>query len=72
VAIGREFARPFNSGPEKQVEMAIAYARKFPDILDISGDPLGHRLTVLFKSGWRTAVVPIEDGKTGEETKIPS
>ena len=42
------------------------------DIVDITPDPLGHRLTVTFKSGWRTAIVPIDDGKTGDETKIPS
>ena len=74
VAIGREFARPYNSGPEAQAEIAISYARnKFAkDITEISADPLGNRLVVTFKSGWRTAVVPIIDGKTGDDTKIPS
>jgi hypothetical protein len=74
VAIGREFARPYNSGPEAQAEIATTYARnKFgADIVDITPDPLGHRLTVTFKSGWRTAIVPIDDGKTGDDTKVPS
>lgn len=74
VAIGREFARPYNSGPDAQAEITATYARnKFPeDIVDITPDPLGHRLTVTFKSGWRTAIVPIDDGKTGDETKVPS
>jgi hypothetical protein len=74
IAIGREFARPYDSGPEKQAENVIKYAKtKFPvDIVDIVPDPLGNRLTVQFKSGWRTAVVPIADGKTGDDTKIPS
>jgi hypothetical protein len=74
VAIGREFARPYNSGPEQQLEVTINYARnKFSsDITDISGDPQSNRVVVTFKSGWRTAIVPIADGKTGEETKIPS
>ena len=72
VAIGREFARPYNSGPGKQVEIAMNYARKFPDVVDIVADTLGHRLTVRFKSGWRTGIVPINDGKRGDETKIPS
>jgi len=74
IAIGREFARPYNSGPERQAEIAMNYAKtKFPnDIVEIVPDPLGNRLTVQFKSGWRTAVVPIADGKTGDETKIPS
>jgi hypothetical protein len=74
VAIGREFARPYNSGPQAQTDIAITYARNTfsSDIVAISADPLGHRLVVTFKSGWRTAIVPIADGKTGEQTKIPS
>jgi len=74
VAIGREFARPYNSGPQAQADVAIAYARnKFgADIVDISADPAGYRLVVTFKDGWRTAIVPIADGKTGDDTKIPS
>lgn len=74
VAIGREFARPYNSGPEQQADVAINYARgKFnKDITDISADPQGHRIVVTFASGWRTSIVPIDDGKTGDETTIPS
>jgi hypothetical protein len=74
VAIGREFARPWNSGAETQADVVIGYARnKFgKDISDISADPLGHRIVVTFASGWRTAIVPIDDGKTGDETTIPS
>jgi hypothetical protein len=74
MAIGREFARPWNSGAETQADVVIAYARnKFgKDISDISADPLGHRIVVTFASGWRTAIVPIDDGKTGDETTIPS
>jgi hypothetical protein len=74
VAIGREFGRPYNSGPDAQAEVAITYARnKFAkDIELISADPQSNRIMVTFKSGWRTAVVPIADGKTGDDTKIPS
>lgn len=74
VAIGREFARPYNSGPEAQADITVNYARgKFGgDIVDISADPQGNRLVVTFKSGWRTAIVPIKDGKTGDDTTIPS
>ncbi|MDX2121852.1 MAG: hypothetical protein SF070_12465 [Gemmatimonadota bacterium] len=74
VAIGREFARPYNSGPEAQVDVAINYARTnfSKDIRDISGDPQGNRIVVTFASGWRTAIVPIADGKTGADTRIPS
>lgn len=74
MAIGREFGRPYNSGPEAQAEVAINYARgKFnADIENIAADPQGNRVVVTFKSGWRIAIVPIQDGKTGDETVIPS
>jgi hypothetical protein len=74
VAIGREFGRPYNSGATAQAEVAINYARNnfAKDIELISADPQSNRILVTFKSGWRTAVVPIRDGKTGNDTKIPS
>lgn len=72
VAIGREFGRPYNSGIGAPARVAIAYARQFPDIVGIQADSLGHRLTVQFNSGWRTGIVPIEDGKRGADTRIPS
>lgn len=74
VAIGREFARPYNSGAETQADVAMNYARnKFGgDIVEMSADGQSNRIVVTFKSGWRTAVVPIQDGKTGDDTKVPS
>jgi hypothetical protein len=74
VAIGREFARPYNSGSAAQADIAVTYAQqKFSaDIVNITPDAQSHRITVTFKSGWRTAIIPIDDGKTGDETKIPS
>lgn len=74
VAIGREFARPYNSGAATQAEVAMSYARsKFAsDIVEMSADGQSNRIVVTFKSGWRTAVVPIADGKTGDDTKVPS
>ncbi|MGE0353725.1 MAG: hypothetical protein AB7I33_07915 [Gemmatimonadales bacterium] len=72
VAIGREFARPYNSGAGAQARVAMEYARKFPDVVNIQADTIGYRLTVQFKNGWRVGVVPINDGRTGDETKIPS
>lgn len=62
VAIGREFGRT------GRADSAMAYARTLGDVSDISADPLGYRLTVLFKSGWRTGIAPIDDGKRGPET----
>lgn len=61
VAIGRELGR---SGADS----AMAYARSLGDVADVSADTLGYRLTVLFKSGWRTGIAPIDDGKRGTET----
>ena len=72
VAIGREYARPYNSGAGAQARVAMAYARKFPDIVNIQADTQAHRLTVQFKDGWRTAIDPIADGKQGDDTKIPA
>lgn len=72
VAIGREYARPYNSGLGAQARVAMAYARKFPDIVDIQADTLAHRITVQFKDGWRTAIDPIADGKRGDDTPIPA
>jgi hypothetical protein len=72
VAIGREFGRPYNSGIGAPSRIAISYSRQFPEVVDIQADSLGHRLQVLFKSGWRTGIVPIDDGKRGPDTRIPS
>lgn len=72
VAIGREFGRPYNSGIGAPARVAIAYARQFPEIANIQADSLGHRLTVQFSSGWRVGIVPIDDGKRGADTRIPS
>ena len=46
----------------------MRYARSMPDIVNVTADSLGHRLTLQFRSGWRTMVVPIDDGKRGGET----
>jgi hypothetical protein len=62
VAIGREFGRTGHA------DSAMAFARSLGDVADVSADTLGYRLTVLFKSGWRTGIAPIADGKRGAET----
>lgn len=72
VAVGREYARPYNSGAGAQARIATAYARKFPEVVNVTADTLGNRLTIQFKDGWMAAVVPINDGKTGDDTTIPS
>jgi hypothetical protein len=72
VAIGRELAAAHQGeSPEalsQQASAAATYAKTLPDVVDVTPDALGHRLTVRFKSGWRTAVVPIADGKRGADT----
>jgi hypothetical protein len=72
VAISREFGRAAQGEtPEalqRQAAAAVAYARTLPDVADVAADPLGYRLTITFKSGWRVAVNPLSDGKRGAET----
>jgi hypothetical protein len=72
VAISREFGRAAQGdSPEalrRQADSAVAYARTLPDVADVTADPLGYRLTITFKSGWRVAVNPLSDGKRGAET----
>ncbi len=72
VAIGREFGRA-HAGDAlddrvKQADAAVAYAKTLPDVATVEADPQGYRLTVSFKSGWRVAVLPIDDGRRGGET----
>ena len=72
IAIAREYARARQgSAPDqlvKQAEAAAAYARSLPDVADVRADPAGLVLTVRFKSGWRTMVTPLDDGKSAAET----
>lgn len=72
IAIAREFGQGHQgSAPDqliKQAETAATYARSLPDVADVKVDPLGLLLTVRFKSGWRTMVTPLDDGKRGAET----
>jgi hypothetical protein len=73
IAIAREFGRADQgSAPDqliRQAEAAAAYARSLPDVVDVKADPPGRLLTVRFKSGWRTMVTPLDDGKRGAETQ---
>ena len=65
VAIAREFAKAHQgSSPDAlraQGSSAVAYARRQPDVAGAVADPLGYRVTVVFKSGWRLGVVPLAD-----------
>jgi hypothetical protein len=72
MAIAREFGaatkRSSNEDLVKQAKAGADYARSLPDVADVQADPQGYRLTLRFKSGWRSMVTPIEDGKRGAET----
>jgi hypothetical protein len=72
MAIAREFGRaaqgPSPEALAKQAALAAAYARTLPDVTDVDADPPGYRLTIRFASGWRVAVNPVDDGKSGAET----
>jgi hypothetical protein len=72
VAIAREFGHASRGSDSsdlvQQTKAAVGYARTLPDVADIRADPQGLLLTVRFKSGWRTMITPIENGKRGAET----
>jgi hypothetical protein len=72
IAIAREFGHAAQgSSPEertRQADAAVRYARTLPDVVNVKADPQGLLLTVQFKSGWRTMITPLEDGKRGAET----
>ncbi|MEO8090691.1 MAG: hypothetical protein ABI703_10375 [Gemmatimonadales bacterium] len=72
VAIAREYGHAHDGSTledlRKRADTAVRYARTLPDVTDAGADPLGFRLTIHFKSGWRTMVTPIDDGKRGAET----
>jgi len=72
MAIGRSLGAWKMTGDEEgltaQAHQAECFARRFPEVVTVDADPLGHRLTVRFKSGWRAAVLPIADGTDPEST----
>ena len=72
IAIAREYGRAQQgNAPEalaRQAEAAVKYAGTLPGVADVKADPLGYRVTIRFKSGWRVAMPPINDGKSGADT----
>lgn len=72
IAIGRKLAevRRGESTEElaQQARAAMQYAQTLPDVVGVEADVLGHWLTIQFRSGWRVAVLPIDDGTEAEET----
>lgn len=58
-AKGRQGASP--GALAAQADSAVAFARTQPDVAGAVADPLSHRVTVEFKSGWRVGLVPLPD-----------
>lgn len=72
MALAREYGWAIEStddaGQRAAAAHAIEYAATLPDIANVTADTFGYRLTIDFRSGWRTMVTPIQDGKRGAET----
>lgn len=72
IAIGRALAQAYDgkSAPDfaAQMGVAVAFAKTMPDVVSVTADTLAYFLTVQFKSGWHTAVLPIADGKAPQDT----
>lgn len=72
VAIGRSLAawRMTDDPAEvsEQTRRAACFARRFPEVETVDADEESFRLTVRFKSGWRAAAIPIDDGKAPSDT----
>jgi hypothetical protein len=77
VAIARAFAGA-RSGDTPgalgaQADSALRYAHQLPDVVEAVADPLSHRLTVRFRSGWIDGIIPLADGTPAAETPgLPS
>lgn len=72
IAIGRALAQAYDGSKPAdfaaQMGTAVAYAKTMPDVVDVQADTLAYFLTIRFKSGWRTAVLPVADGKAPGDT----
>ena len=72
VAIARAFAAARSGdSPEAlaaQADSGLRYARTLPDVVYAVADPLSHRLTVQFRSGWIDGIVPLDDGTPAAQT----
>ena len=67
-ALGTGYAGNDSTALAKQVEQAADYARKLPSVADVQADIQAFLLTVTFKSGWKKAITPINDGVPADQT----
>lgn len=72
IAIGRALAQAHKGTSREdfatQLGTAVAYAETLPDVVSVKADTAAYFLTVQFRSGWRTAVLPVSDGIAPEAT----
>ena len=72
VAIGRSLAAwrmtSDTTDRAQQAAQAACFAMRLPEVHSVDADPLGNRLAVTFKSGWRAGIVPITDGVAPMDT----
>ena len=66
VAVGRSLAAWHMTADadalRQQAARVACFARRLPDVATVDTDPDGFRVTLTFKSGWRAATIPIDDG----------
>jgi hypothetical protein len=67
-ALGASYTGPTAAEYATQVTKAAAYARSLPGVRTVVADSTGYILTVTFKSGWKKAIVPINDGVPADQT----
>ena len=72
IAIGRALAEwkgtADSAGYAQQTDRAGCFAQRFPEVATVTADPIGHRLTIRFRNGWRAAALPIADGVRPDAT----
>jgi hypothetical protein len=67
-ALGASYTGPTAAEFATQVTRATEYARTLPNVRDVAADSTSYILTVTFKSGWKKAIVPIDDGVPADQT----
>ena len=71
IAIARAMGAKAGNSRQSQVAAinnAMDYGRTLPDVVQMTPDTLGYRMTIQFRSGWRTMVNPVADGKDPSAT----
>jgi hypothetical protein len=67
-SLGQWYEGESRAARTNQATKAAEYARTLPGVVRVVPDSVGYRLTVTFQSGWRVAIVPVNDGVLPEDT----